>query len=89
MSGAEKLSFWARGEKGGEKARFGIGLIEEDKRFPDSFRKEITVELSDEWMQYEIPLRGGDLGRIKTGFYVVVTAEGLPFELFLDDILIE
>lgn len=89
LSGAEKLSFWARGEKGGEKARFGIGLIEEDKRFPDSFRKEITVELSDEWMQYEIPLRGGDLGRIKTGFYVVVTAKGLPFELFLDDILIE
>ena len=42
LTGAEKLTFWARGAEGGERLDFGVGLIGDDKPYPDSMqvRKE-------------------------------------------------
>ena len=36
LTGATALEVWARGQYGGEKVNFGVGLLEDDKSFPDS-----------------------------------------------------
>ena len=36
LTGAKKLSFWARGDKGGEKVTFLFGLVGKDKPTADS-----------------------------------------------------
>lgn len=91
LSGAKKLTFWVRGEKGGE-------VIQEVKmggisgEFPDSDTAGIgPVTLTAEWKQYEIDLSGKDLARIIGGFCwatnIDVNPEGLVF--YLDDIKYE
>jgi len=57
ISGATKLTFWARGEKGGEKAEFKTGGISSPgKPYRDSFRSVSTgtKELTKEWKKYTI-----------------------------------
>jgi len=68
LDGAQKLSFWARGAKGGERIEeFKIGGISGD--YPDSDMAVIgPVMLTDEWRQYTIDLRGKDLSYISGGF---------------------
>jgi hypothetical protein len=68
LNGAEKLTFWARGEKGGERIEeFKIGGITGD--FPDTDMGVIgPVILTPEWRQYSIDLRGKDLSYISGGF---------------------
>src|SRR2546423_3667698 len=68
LSGAKRLSFWARGEKGGEKIEFKFGILGADKKYSDSASGETKVELTRDWKQYTIDLDGKDLKRIKTGF---------------------
>ncbi|MEM7697982.1 MAG: glycoside hydrolase family 2 TIM barrel-domain containing protein [Verrucomicrobiota bacterium] len=89
LSGAATLSFWARGQHGGEVAEFGIGIIEDDKPFPDSARIGKEFTLGSEWAHYRIDLTRQDLTRIKSGFYIVVKATGLPFEFFVDEVVVE
>ena len=36
LTGAKKLTFWAKGKSGGEEIKFGFGLLGDDKKFPDS-----------------------------------------------------
>src|SRR5439155_27019635 len=52
LTGAHQLTFWARGESGGEKVEFKFGVLGPDKKFPDSSSGEITVTLTKEWKQY-------------------------------------
>jgi len=68
LSGAEKVTFWARGELGGEQIQeFTIGGIDGD--YPDTDKTVIgPVILSDQWKQYTIDLRGKDLSYISGGF---------------------
>jgi exo-beta-1,3-glucanase (GH17 family) len=70
LRGFTALTFYARGEQGGEKVRFFSGGIgEPGARFPDSLAKqEIAVTLRSTWQQYVIDLRGGDLSRVVGGF---------------------
>src|SRR5439155_24004673 len=68
LSGAQRLTFWARGEAGGEKVEFKFGVLGAEKKFPDSPSGGITVTLTKEWKQYAIDLRGKDLSLIKTAF---------------------
>ncbi len=89
LTGATKLTFWARGNEGGERVKFAMGLIGRDKKHFDTASAEITVTLSDDWKQYEIDLTGKDLSRIKTGFGWVVAGQGEPVVFFLDDIRYE
>jgi hypothetical protein len=87
LTGASELEFWARGEYGGEKISFGIGLLEEDRAHPDSgIRKVEGVELTREWRRYSVPLKKLDLSSIKTGFFVTLTGRRTPVTIYLDSI---
>lgn len=68
LTGATKLTFWAKGEKGGERIEeFTMGGIAED--YPDSDSAVIgPVILTPEWQQYSIDLRGKELSYISGGF---------------------
>ncbi len=91
LTGATKLTFWARGEKGGER-------IEEVKvggimgQYSDSDSAGIgPVVLTKEWKQYTIDLRGKDLNSIIGGFCWAtntdVNPEGATF--YFDEIKYE
>ena len=86
LSGATRLSFWARGAAGGEKVKFGFGVIGADKPFHDSAKRDLEVTLTAEWREYDIDVAGADLTRVKTGFMWVVAGQGQPLTFFLDDI---
>ena len=86
LTGATRLRFWARGERGGEEIKFGYGLIGRDKPFYDSSKSEMAVTLTSQWKAYEIPLSGKDLSRIKTGFFWSLAGQGQPMTFYLDQI---
>ncbi len=90
LTGASRLTFWARGEKGGEKVTFICGLIKSDKPYHDTALTSIPdVILTSGWKQYTIDLKGKDLTRIKTGFAWTLAAAGEPITFYLDDIEFE
>lgn len=68
LEGARKLTFWAKGEKGGERIEeFKMGGITGD--FPDTDNAVIgPVILTNDWKEYTIDLRGKDLSYISGGF---------------------
>ena len=68
LTGAEQLTFWAKGSRGGEQIEeFKVGGIEGN--YPDSDVAVIgPVILSSEWKKYAIDLRGKDLSYISGGF---------------------
>jgi hypothetical protein len=87
VDGADELELWARGEYGGEKVSFGVGLLESDRAFPDSaIRKIDGIVLTREWRRYSIPLKGMDLSSIKTGFVVTLTGRSTPVTIHIDGI---
>ena len=68
LSSADKLEFWARGERGGEHVGFGVGGLC-GKMISDTLSKEIKdIELTSDWKRYEIDLRDYDLSLVKTTF---------------------
>jgi len=91
LTGSRKLTFWAKGENGGERIEeFKIGGIDGD--YPDSDMAIIgPVILSKDWRQYTIDLRGKDLSYISGGFSwatnVEINQDGCTF--YLDDIAYE
>ncbi len=87
FSGAKRLTFWARGEQGGEVVSFSFGVLGKDKKFFDTASGELPkVQLTKEWREYSIPVEGKDLSRIKTGFVWTVASEGKPQIFYLDKI---
>lgn len=72
LSGATKLTFWIRGEKGGEKiSQIKIGGV--NGPYPDSDQAFIgPLTLSKEWAKHEIDLKGKDLKHIVGGFMFVI-----------------
>jgi len=91
LTGMNKLTFWARGAKGGEIIqKFTVGGIK--GTYPDSSSIEMgPVELTDTWKQYAINLVDKDLSYISGGFGWVTNAdlnpEGATF--YIDDIKFE
>ncbi len=91
LEGAQALTFWARGEKGGERIEeFLVGGVTGD--YPDTDSAMIgPVVLTDEWKQYKVDLRGKDLSYISGGFAwttnVKVNPNGATF--YLDKIQYE
>lgn len=69
LQGAEKLTFWARGDQGGEVIyEFKMGGLSSGD-YPDSDSASIgPIELSTEWEKHEIDLRGRDLSHVIGGF---------------------
>ncbi len=90
LTGATKLTFWARGEKGGEVVTFLCGIINRDKPFFDTVQTKLDrATLTPEWKQYTIDLKGKDLTRVKTGFGWTLASTGQPITFYLDDIRYE
>ena len=91
LTGAKKLTFWARGDKGGERIEeFKIGGITGE--YADSDVAGIgPVVLTKDWQEYTIDLEGKDLSSISGGFCwatnLDVNPEGATF--YLDDIKYE
>ncbi len=91
LTGATRLSFWARGEKGNERIEeFKVGGIAGN--YPDSDSAGIgPALLTQEWREYTINLEGKDLHYISGGFVwatnLDVNPEGCVF--YLDDIRYE
>jgi hypothetical protein len=91
LTGATKLTFWARGANGGEKiAEFKVGGITGE--FPDSDSASVgPVELKSEWQKYTIDLKDKDLSHVIGGFCWAASKDDNPngFVIFLDDIIYE
>lgn len=86
LTGAKTLSFQARGAEGGEVVSVEFGILK-DKKFADTGRGKLDkIVLTKEWKRYEIPLKGQDLSRIKTGLSVVIAGQGKPVTMWLDAI---
>ncbi|MCM8530506.1 MAG: glycoside hydrolase family 16 protein [Lentisphaeraceae bacterium] len=89
LSKAKELSFWAKGLNGGEKIKFGMGLLGKDKKFYDTFKIEKEFTLTKEWQEYTFELDSPQLIHIKTGFFFSFAGQGKPLTFFLDDIVYE
>jgi len=91
LTGMTKLTFWARGAKGGEVIqKFIVGGIKGD--YPDSANIESgPIELTDTWKEYTINLSGRDLTYINGGFGWVTTVDLNPdgCTFYLDDVKFE
>lgn len=91
LTGAQRLTFWARGAKGGEKiAEFKLGGITGE--YPDSDQASISqVTLTNQWKQYTIDLKGKDLSTIIGGFAWAASKDDNPegMTIYIDDIRYE
>lgn len=92
ISCASKLTFWARGENGGEKAEFKVGGLKgvyNDSLQPAQSSGPIT--LTAEWLQYTIDLTGKDLSHIMGGFVWVTNKPANPngATIYIDDVRFE
>jgi hypothetical protein len=91
--GFTKITFWARGERGGEVVEFKSGGIEAvGRKFKDSYSATSgTIILEPEWHEYSIDLSGKDLSSVIGGFAWVAAGSANPDGLtfYLDDIKFE
>ncbi len=90
LTGASRLSFWARGEKGGEALTFLCGVLGNDKPFSDSVQLKLeSPVITKEWKQFSFDLNGKELTRLKCGFGWIAAAKGEAVTFYLDDIRID
>jgi hypothetical protein len=91
LTGAKKVTFWARGEKGGEQIQeITVGGVSGD--YPDSDTAVIgPIILGTQWREYTIDLRGKDLSYISGGFSWTTSEEVNPEDctFYLDNIRFE
>jgi len=91
LKGTTKLTFWARGDKGGEIIdEFGMGWPMGDYR--DSATAKIeTIVLAKDWKKYTIDITDKNLAYISCGFYFFVRKKSNPTgcTFYLDDIVYE
>ncbi|MBN1823957.1 MAG: hypothetical protein JW803_06545 [Endomicrobiales bacterium] len=91
LTGASRLTFWAKGEEGGETVtEFKVGGITGE--FPDSDSAAIgPVELTKKWQKYSIELEGKDLTNVIGGFCWSASKDDNPngMTIYIDDIQFE
>ncbi|MDD5573852.1 MAG: hypothetical protein PHH75_01590 [Candidatus Omnitrophica bacterium] len=91
LRGVSRLTFWAKGEKGGERIEeFKMGGI--TGAYPDSDTAGIgPVILTPGWKQYTIDLRSKDLSHVIGGFAWSANLDGNPqgCTFYLDEIRYE
>lgn len=91
LSGSTKLTFWARGEKGGERIEeFKMGGMTGE--YSDSDLAGIgPLVLTKEWKQFTIDLEDKDLSSITGGFAWAANIDNNPdgMTFYLDDIRYE
>ncbi|MFC1716235.1 PKD domain-containing protein [Candidatus Poribacteria bacterium] len=97
LAGSKSLTFWARGESGGETVEFCVSGARRDliadsaiSPYPDSSSKTSLgyVTLSSDWQQYVIDLAGVDLSYVIGGFGWITKQEHNPSgaTFYLDEI---
>jgi hypothetical protein len=89
-----RVSFWARGERGGEIVEFKAGGITNPaKRYGDSFGATTgRISLSNDWREYQIDLSRADLRSVIGGFCWIASQDNNSapvITFYLDDILME
>jgi exo-beta-1,3-glucanase (GH17 family) len=87
LRGYRTLTFYARGDSGGERITFFSGGI--TGRYGDTAAKHaITVDLTTSWQKYTIDLSDADLSRVVGAFGWAASAAGNPngATFYLDDI---
>lgn len=90
LTGAKKLTFWARGERGNEMIEFKIGIIKPSMKFHDSRRASLgRVRLTKTWKSFTTPPEGINLSRIVSGFSFTVKGRSDAAIFYLDDIIYE
>jgi len=90
LTGATKLTFWAKGEMGGELIDFGLGILGSDKEYYDTAIVDLKgIKLKANWKKYTIKLKGKDLSRIKTPFLWTLAGARDNITFYLDDIRFE
>jgi hypothetical protein len=93
QAGYRKLTFWARGQNGGEVVEFKAGDIKKaGKPYKDSFEASLgKVTLEKDWKQYTMNLTNKDLSSVIGGFCWVAAQNANPkgITFYLDDILFE
>lgn len=101
LTGATRLTFWARGEIGGEKIEFfmgGVGRGNPPAPFPDSTSRipaqgspNSVFTLSANWQQFTIDLTGANLNYVLGGFgwYATIANNPNGAVFYLDDIRYE
>jgi len=91
LTGAKKLVFYARGEKGGEIiSSVGCGGIK--GTYPDSDIFQIgPIRLSKEWKKFTLDLSGKDLSYIAGGFFFIIETKDNPLGciIYFSDIYYE
>jgi hypothetical protein len=92
LTGAREVSFWARGESGGEVVKFEFGVIKPGSGRPNGDSAHVSlgkVTLTKEWQRFAIPLTGRNLTQIITCFYASIIGRKTPIVIYLDDIIIQ
>jgi len=90
LTGAKKLTYWARGAAGGEDLSVAVGIIPQSKTYFDTaIVAGSAPRLSSSWQRFEIDLTGKDLRRIKTGFVMTLKTSGQAATVYLDDVRFE
>lgn len=86
LTGYNKVSFWARGEEGGEAIKIQIGGQNDSLSVIYG-----PIILSPEWKQYTIDLSGEDLSNVTAGFCWTASKEHNPSGavFYLDNIVYE
>lgn len=94
LTGYSKVTFWVRGQKGGEQLTFKAGgQTNPQLPYQASFEETATdmITLTRDWQQYEIDLTGKDLSNVPCAFVWVAremeNPDGCTF--YLDDIQYE
>lgn len=85
LRGATRLTFWARGERGGEKIEFFMGGVGST---PWVSSQPVLTTLTTQWTPYSIDVSQADLSYVLAGFGWVANAPNNPqgAVFWLDDI---
>jgi hypothetical protein len=90
LRGLTALTFYARGEHGGEKLRFLTGGIT-GPHGDTLTKRSIHATLTTTWQRYAIDLRGADLSRVVGPFGWTASQTNNPTgaSFYLDDIILD
>lgn len=92
--GFSKVTFWARGEHGGEVLEFKVGGINnQNKQYRDSLVATTgRISLAKDWKLYMIDLSTEDLSSVIGGFCWIAKSDynrSKQITFFLDDLMME
>ena len=91
ITGAKRLKFFARGDKGGEAVEFKLGGVNGTTIADSDSATTGPITLTRDWKQYEIPVDRLNLSCIFSGFAWIAESEKNPdgFVIYLDEIVYE